>query len=356
MRAPARFAALALAAALGSASAAHATIYVDFILDGSGSMWGQVRGKARLALMREAVRSVHRHLPEGVEIGIRAFGIRGMTGQSVQLLPMGVHSEDAVRDAVREIVPKGQSELVVAMRDAAGDFAGKEGKRIVFFIGDGADTTVADACKPLQGIGERFGGAVHIAGLDVRGADEREQLRCIAQANGGVYKDARTVEGLIYAVRQVVNDLIEQERREEAERREAERRRRLLVEQTRLRIMFTNELDPFFADSVVVHTVLLDEQPLVIAPEAAEITGNEPVELIFLPVPEGKHTVSIRYVKRKGDAEGESELKRLQFEIERGKTTEVRVAARAGLARWRVEMTSEVKDTAPPPPESAQGS
>ena len=129
MRSAGRLAAAAVILA-ALASPAHAKIYVDLILDSSGSMWGQVRGRSRLLIMREAVRSIHRHATDGVEIGIRTFAIQKQGPRTVQLLPIGDHGESTVRAALLEIVPRGQSELVAALKGAARDFAGKDGKRV----------------------------------------------------------------------------------------------------------------------------------------------------------------------------------------------------------------------------------
>ena len=57
----------------GSAQAADRAIIV---LDGSGSMWGQIDGKPKLEIARETLKSVLPTLPDDLELGMMAYGHR----------------------------------------------------------------------------------------------------------------------------------------------------------------------------------------------------------------------------------------------------------------------------------------
>ena len=46
------------------------------VLDGSGSMWGQIDGRAKLEIAREALAEVLSGLPAETEIGLMAYGHR----------------------------------------------------------------------------------------------------------------------------------------------------------------------------------------------------------------------------------------------------------------------------------------
>src|SRR5690606_10225099 len=57
----------------GSAAAADRAIIV---LDGSGSMWGQIGGKPKLEIARETLRAVLGSVPADMELGLMAYGHR----------------------------------------------------------------------------------------------------------------------------------------------------------------------------------------------------------------------------------------------------------------------------------------
>ena len=47
-----------------------------FILDASGSMWGQVEGKAKIDIAKEVLAGLIMDLPEGLNVGLVAYGHR----------------------------------------------------------------------------------------------------------------------------------------------------------------------------------------------------------------------------------------------------------------------------------------
>lgn len=62
-----------LAASLGVSAAAERAIIV---LDGSGSMWGQIGGKPKLEIARETLRTVLGTVSDDLELGLMAYGHR----------------------------------------------------------------------------------------------------------------------------------------------------------------------------------------------------------------------------------------------------------------------------------------
>ena len=63
-------------AALGLALPAVAAERAIIVLDGSGSMWAQIEGKARITIARETLASVLQTLPEDLELGFMTYGHR----------------------------------------------------------------------------------------------------------------------------------------------------------------------------------------------------------------------------------------------------------------------------------------
>ena len=69
----ASLAAIAAGLCVSSAQAAERAIVV---LDGSGSMWGQIGGKPKLQIARETLREVLQTMPAEMELGLMAYGHR----------------------------------------------------------------------------------------------------------------------------------------------------------------------------------------------------------------------------------------------------------------------------------------
>jgi Ca-activated chloride channel family protein len=62
-----------------------------FILDASGSMWGQVEGKAKITIAKEVLVGLIENLPEGLNVGLVAYGHRrkGDCKDVEELVPLG---------------------------------------------------------------------------------------------------------------------------------------------------------------------------------------------------------------------------------------------------------------------------
>ena len=99
--------ALLLLGLAGSGLAADRTVIV---LDGSGSMWGQIDGRPKLEIAREALRGVLEGLPATREIGLMAYG----------------HRQKGACDDIELIVPPaaGTASAMIAAADAL-KFLGK---------------------------------------------------------------------------------------------------------------------------------------------------------------------------------------------------------------------------------------
>ena len=68
--------ALALALAHPAAASDAATARTLIVMDGSGSMWGQIDGRPKLEIARETVANVVGKLPPGQTLGLIAYGHR----------------------------------------------------------------------------------------------------------------------------------------------------------------------------------------------------------------------------------------------------------------------------------------
>ena len=93
----------------GLASSPHAIAEeqdVILVLDGSGSMWGQIEGEPKISIARQVVGQVMDDLPENQRLGLVAYGHnrKGDCGDIEEVVSLS-KDRDAVRNAVDTINP-----------------------------------------------------------------------------------------------------------------------------------------------------------------------------------------------------------------------------------------------------------
>ena len=106
-----RFALLtALVFALATQAAHAATVL--FVLDASGSMWGQIDGEPKIDIARRVLADLMSELPADVEIGLEAYGHnRKDDCADIEMLAPLVSDRSALKDAVQTLSPKGMTPL-----------------------------------------------------------------------------------------------------------------------------------------------------------------------------------------------------------------------------------------------------
>lgn len=194
---------LALAAAL--ALAAPAALAQEgpnlmIVFDGSGSMWGQVGGRAKIELARQALSSVLSEVSPGMEIGMLAYGhrVRGQCADIELMVPMGPAGQTVpgILDAASRMNPRGMTPLTDAVLIAAQRMGYTEQAATVVLLTDGIETCGGDPCAlgrllAAEGIDFR----AHVVGFDLTDAEQR-QVSCLADETGGLFLAASSADEL----------------------------------------------------------------------------------------------------------------------------------------------------------------
>lgn len=187
-----------LAAATLSAVGLHAAGQQQpktmLVLDASGSMWGQIDGKPKIAIARAAVGDMLDGW-KGGDLGLMAYGHRrkGDCGDIEVLQAIGPNTAAGIRRQVNALNPKGMTPITEAVRMAAEQLRYTEQKATVILVSDGEETCSADPCalgKELEAAGVDF--TAHVVGFDIaKGSKADRQLQCLAANTGGRYLQAR---------------------------------------------------------------------------------------------------------------------------------------------------------------------
>ena len=110
------------------------------ILDASGSMWGQIDGRPKLQIAREALRNVLSGIPAENEIGLMAYGHRekGNCSDIEMVVPPGKAKAGAIADAAGRLRFLGKTPLTDAVKqmtveDAKGILTGGKNSATKYF-------------------------------------------------------------------------------------------------------------------------------------------------------------------------------------------------------------------------------
>jgi hypothetical protein len=169
---------------------------VELVLDASNSMWGQVEGRSKIEIAREALRSVVEGLPEGVHLGLRIYGHRWprtdarACADSELVIPIGPLDRAALLRQVQGVTPRGRTPLVYSLQQTPNDFQGLP-RGTVILVSDGiesCDGRLEDIVQAVRRHGLDL--TVHIVGFDIREHGARAELERLANALGGRYFDA----------------------------------------------------------------------------------------------------------------------------------------------------------------------
>jgi len=201
-----------LVAALISTSmmtaSASAKSDIMFILDGSGSMWGQIDGVTKIQTAKETMTKLMDDVPSDARIGLMTYGTRDKQSckDVVSLNPLG-YDRQKVKDSIADITPLGKTPIEFALINGISLLANAEPNDVqksLVLVSDGIETCDGNPCSIAQT--SQFSGVqmnVHVVGFDVD-AEAREQLECIAKAGNGQYFDAADLQGFQDAMQAVV--------------------------------------------------------------------------------------------------------------------------------------------------------
>ncbi|MBT0956442.1 VWA domain-containing protein [Alphaproteobacteria bacterium KMM 3653] len=177
------------------------------VLDASGSMWGQIDGKAKITIAQEVIGGLLTDMPGDQALGLTAYGHRrkGDCNDIETLVLPGGDTRAAIANAVNAIQPKGKTPLSAAVIQAAETLKYSEEKATVILVSDGKETCEFDPCevgKQLEQTGVDF--TAHVIGFDIADPADRAELQCLAEETGGTYYSASNAQELGTAIFEVV--------------------------------------------------------------------------------------------------------------------------------------------------------
>jgi len=179
--------------------AAEETPGVYVILDGSGSMWGQLDdGTHKITAARDVLKDFVGNDFGGKELALRAYGHRreGDCADTELIVPFtsAGQAAETMRAFADQVNPKGKTPISRSLRAALADFGERRGE--IILISDGIETCDEDPCELMRQWREsNVAIKVHVVGLGLS-EKERGAMQCISEAAGTQYQDAGSAEEL----------------------------------------------------------------------------------------------------------------------------------------------------------------
>lgn len=177
-----------------------------FILDSSGSMKAKVQGRTKMEIAKEVVNDLAAGLAKNINAGLLAYGHRHKDDcrDTELIIPVGPVDAGVFSQKVNGLQPVGQTPISYSITEAAAVLKEKKGKKTIILVSDGEETCKQDPCAVAAELKKAdVDLKVHVVGFGIDKATAKRQLNCIAEATGGVYKDAgdaaqlkETLEGL----------------------------------------------------------------------------------------------------------------------------------------------------------------
>ena len=178
------------------------------VLDGSGSMWGQIDGVNKIVIARNVIADMLAEMSDDVSLGLTVYGHRerGACGDIETIVAPAPGTRDRILEAVNAINPRGRTPMTDSVVAAAQSLRHTEEAATVILVSDGIENCNPDPCAiaaELEATGVAF--TAHVIGFDVASEPEaRAQMQCIADTTGGQFLTADNASELSAALQQVV--------------------------------------------------------------------------------------------------------------------------------------------------------
>ncbi len=192
-------------------------LYMEVVLDASGSMAGKLEGRSKMIWAKEALNTTLESIDEQtIAMALRAYGFDQSLPKTAStscpntelLVPFSGPVKARIRTASRLLQPYGYTPIAESLRLAGQDLLPYRKKHPhILLISDGKETCQGDpvaVVKALraQGIEVR----VHVIGFDLDDA-ARKQLKAVAVAGGGQFVDVRHASDLLKHLKLVLDQV-----------------------------------------------------------------------------------------------------------------------------------------------------
>ncbi len=188
-----------------SAAPSPPSVPTVLILDGSGSMTQSDAPGPRIDAAKRAAHGLVDALPDSSAIALQTYGTTTGSADAdkpagcrdvTTLVPLGRLDRPAVGSAIDRIAPSGYTPISLALRSAAAQLPADATPQAIVLVSDGEDTCDTPPCDTAAQLKQSHPGlTISTVGFKIDGP-AADQLRCIAEATGGLFVQAANADQL----------------------------------------------------------------------------------------------------------------------------------------------------------------
>ncbi len=181
-----------------------------FILDASGSMWGQLPDRqSKIKAAKSVLSDVVGKLPTSLSAGLIAYGHRrkGDCADIEMVQKLEVGGSQKIAETLTRLTPRGKTPLSDSLKMAGVALTGVEDSSTIVLVSDGIETCKGDPCAVAEALAKSHANLkIHVVGYAVDGVAAK-QLQCIAEKGRGAYFTADNTDGLSRALTEVTESI-----------------------------------------------------------------------------------------------------------------------------------------------------
>lgn len=184
--------------------------YIEWVLDASSSMNGEVGGLKKIDLVKQSLLDMLPKMPPATQFALRSYGAGGLSSRrnckdSSLNYPLQSLDSQKLTASLNGIEAQGMSPLAYALERLKGDLKTANGTRVVILFTDGFDNCGGDPVGQLERWKkEKLNIKLYILGVDIEGSRAETELKRLAGIVGGQYYAVKDEKEIIAALEEMV--------------------------------------------------------------------------------------------------------------------------------------------------------
>jgi hypothetical protein len=199
-----------LAEAGAGGSASLSPDFIEWVLDASSSMNGELEGRKKIDLAKQAMSDILPKIPANTQVAYRWFGSQSPATHhdckdSLLAYPMKPAESNKIVTQLGQVEARGLDPLGFTLEKVRADMKASFGSRVVVLITDGNDDCGGDPVGELERWKkEKLNAKLYVVGIDLEGTRAQTELKRLAEISGGQYFSVSSEKEMISALEDMV--------------------------------------------------------------------------------------------------------------------------------------------------------